>query len=165
MEYLKKHIALWVSWGRRADHVLGLSVTCASETPPENKNINPKRMVLISRESDGGFNPGRSIPDNFKDVVRREAMGDSPRGHRCNGRNEFPKLTWSNTPTEAKALVLIVEGVSSAGIWVHLNAWYNKPAGGTLPSQIMKRSVEDPAALNNTNASLPDLPSQVGKWV
>ena len=157
MEYLKKHIALG-SLGAGVLIVLGLSVACVSETPPANQNINPNRMVLVSRESDGGFNPGRSIPDNFKDLVRREAMGDSPRGHRCNGRNEFPKLTWSNTPTEAEALVLIVEGVSSAGIWVHLNAWYNKPAGGTLPNQIMKLSVEDPATLDNTNANVPAFP-------
>ena len=157
MEYLKKHIAL-LSLGAGVLIILGFSVACISETPPENKNINPKRMVLISRESDGGFNPGRSIPDNFKDLVRREAMGDSPRGRRCNGSNEFPKLTWSNTPTEAEALVLIVEGVSNDGIWVHLNAWYNKLEGGTLPNQIMKLSVEDPTALNNTNANVPAFP-------
>ena len=118
----------------------------------------PTGFTLTSSSGDDGFDPGMAIPDNFKDVVRRVTMGTSPKGYRCNGRNEFPKLTWVNTPTEAEALVLIVENETNSN-WVHLNAWYNKAMGGTLPTEIAKLSVSDLTTLNNTDSDVPAFPS------
>ena len=124
----------------------------ASAPPP------PAGFTLTSSLADDGFDPGGAIPDNFKDVVRRATTGTSLRGYQCNGRNEFPKLTWTNIPTEAEALVLIVEDETNSN-WVHLNAWYNKPMGGTLPTEIAKLSVSDLTTLNNTDSNVPALPT------
>ena len=124
-------------------------------TPPSPLTVG---FTLTSSSADGGFDPGRVIPDNFKDIVRRVAEGASTRGDRCNGGNEFPKLTWENIPDGAEALVLIVED-STGGNWVHLNAWYNKPADGALPAEIAKLSVADPTTLNNTDSNIPAFPT------
>ena len=130
----------------------------SAPSPPMPPPPPPSAFTLTSSASDDGFDPGMVIPGNFKDTVRRVGVGSFPRGHRCDGRNEFPKLTWSNIPDGTEALVLIVED-ATGGNWVHLNAWYNKPGGGTLPTEIAKLSVSDPATLNDANSDVPAFPS------
>ena len=127
-------------------------------SPPPPSPPPPPAFTLTSSSADEGFDPGMAIPDDFKDVVRRVTVGASTRGHQCNGRNEFPKLTWSNIPANTEALVLVVEDETNSN-WVHLNAWYNKPSAGTLPTEIAKLSVTDLTTLTNTASNVPLLPT------
>ena len=68
-------------------------------------------FTLTSSASDGGFNPGSAIANEFKESLSGQ----------CNGSNNFPKLTWSNVPNGTLSFVLIVE--DSTNPWVHLNLY------------------------------------------
>ena len=93
------------------------------ETPHDNDNDNGNDgdsetpvFTLSSLASDDGFDPGSSIPAEFK----------ATNGTQCTGDNNFPKLSWSNPPSGTNSFVLIVDD-PDGGDWVHLNL-YNIPS-------------------------------------
>ncbi len=125
----------------------------------ENSNSgNPMiSFSLTSSLSDDGFTPGGMIPDNFKERLPR-VNGIGMPASQCSGNNDFPKLTWSNIPANAKALVLIVEDTHSSSPWVHLNAWYNKIGTVNLPTELAKLTVPTPASTLTTTSEEPSFP-------
>ena len=50
----------------------------------------------------------------------------------CNGKNDFPQLSWFNAPAGTQSFVLIVDDpdASGGGTWVHLNL-FNIPSSTT----------------------------------
>lgn len=69
-------------------------------------------FTISSSEADGGFNPGGTIPDEFK----------YNQSGQCSGQNNFPKLVWTGVPASTASFVLIVED-PDGGDWVHLNLY------------------------------------------
>ena len=130
--------------------------TVTNENKSENSNSgNPMvSLSLTSSLSDDGFTPGGMIPDNFKESLPRVGSTGTP-ASQCSGNNDFPKLTWSNIPANAEALVLIVEDTHSSSPWVHLNAWYNKIRTVNLPTELI---VPTQASTFTTTSAGPSFP-------
>ena len=104
-------------WGLLLFCISGMAflIGCSSDD-----DMPAPAFSLSSSVSDGGFNPGGVIPKDFRDYRSRTARAARESGAQCDGKNDFPKLSWSNPPTGTKSYVLIVYD-SSALDFVHLN--------------------------------------------
>ncbi len=83
----------------------------SSQTVTISDSAPPPSFTLTSSQSDGGFNPGGVIPNEFKNNLSTQ----------CTGQNNFPKLTWSNPPAGTMSFVLFVEDQTAS--FVHLNLY------------------------------------------
>jgi len=88
--------------------------------------ITVPTFTLTSNSATGGFNPGSAIPVEFKYNFN---------AGQCTGNNNFPNLSWTNTPVGTNSFVLIVED-PTGGNWVHLNL-YNIPSTTSSISRIV----------------------------
>ena len=64
---------------------------CSSDD--DDDGTSSPSFELTSSASDGGFDPGGVIPDEFKynDLTPSMAI-------QCDGSNNFPKLVWGDNP-------------------------------------------------------------------
>ena len=85
----------------------------------DDDKVSGSAFELSSSESDGGFDPGGVIPDEFRYNI---PMGTPPQ---CDGDNSFPKLVWGdNSPDGTESFVLIVDDPDAMpNTWVHLNLY------------------------------------------
>ena len=74
------------------------------------------QLILTSSKADEGFDRAKIIPDEFKDKFLPNGVDAQ-----CEGENNFPKLRWSNVHPDTKSFVLIMEDITDATTWIHLN--------------------------------------------
>ena len=97
-------------------YLLCLPACVADDYFDEEEEEDEIPFSLSSKQSDGGFDPGGTIPNEFRYSLSTQ----------CNGNNNFPKLEWGNAPPSGtESFVLIVDD-PDGGNWVHLNL-YNIP--------------------------------------
>ena len=84
----------------------------------DDDSVASSGFSLTSSASDGGFDPGGVIPDEFRyDDLDPMMMVQ------CDGENNFPKLAWGDSPpTGTEGFALIVDD-PVGGDWVHLNLY------------------------------------------